>query len=108
MLRASGLLARDNFRFARDPGIVAKPLKARLATSPDSYARLQIRYSRVFQMKLLAICSAALTLALAAITAVAQVTTSQYDNLRTGATLDESLLTPENVNVKRFGRLGAF
>ena len=59
-------------------------------------------------MKLLAFCCAALTFALAAISAVAQVTTSQYDNLRTGATLSESILIPENVNAKQFGRLGAF
>ena len=30
----------------------------------------------------------------------AQVTTSQYDNLRTGATLNEKLLTPQNVAAK--------
>src|SRR5438445_453379 len=59
-------------------------------------------------MKLLVISFAQLTFACAATTAVAQVTTSQYDNLRTGATLSESILTPENVNVKQFGRLGAF
>src|SRR5437879_2151182 len=62
--------------------------------------------SRVCQMKMPAICCAAL--ALAGINAIAQVTTSQYDNQRTGATLSESILTPENVNVKQFGRLGAF
>jgi len=38
----------------------------------------------------------------------AQVTTSQYDNFRTGATLHETILTPQNVNAKQFGRLGAF
>jgi hypothetical protein len=59
-------------------------------------------------MKLLAICCAVLTFAFVSTTAVAQVTTSQYDNLRTGATLSESVLIPENVNVKQFGRLGAF
>jgi hypothetical protein len=59
-------------------------------------------------MNLLAICCAALTFALAATAAIAQVTTSQYDNLRTGATLSESILIPENVNVRQFGRLGAF
>src|SRR5258708_15915370 len=64
--------------------------------------------SRVCQVKLLAFCCAVPTFALAAIAAVAQVTTSQYDNLRTGATLSESILVPQNVNVKQFGRLGAF
>ena len=59
-------------------------------------------------MKLLAICYAVLTFPLAAITAVAQITTSQYDNLRTGATLSENILIPQNVNVRQFGRLGAF
>ena len=38
----------------------------------------------------------------------AQITTSQYDNQRTGATLVEKVLTPQNVNAKQFGRLGAF
>lgn len=37
-----------------------------------------------------------------------QITTSQYDNLRTGATLNEKTLTPQNVNAKEFGKLGAF
>ncbi len=50
----------------------------------------------------------ALALALAAIPALAQVTTSQYDNSRTGATLNEKILTPQNVNPAQFGKLGAF
>jgi len=37
-----------------------------------------------------------------------QVTTSQYDNARTGAALTERILTPQNVNVRQFGKLGAF
>jgi hypothetical protein len=41
-------------------------------------------------------------------TTAAQVTTSQYDNSRTGATLNEKTLTPQNVNAKQFGKLGAF
>jgi hypothetical protein len=47
-------------------------------------------------------------IALATGVAPAQVTTSQYDNARTGATLNEKVLTPENVNAKQFGKLGAF
>lgn len=35
----------------------------------------------------------------------AQVTTSQYDNARTGANLAENILTPSNVNSKQFGKL---
>jgi len=38
----------------------------------------------------------------------AQVLTSQYDNQRTGATLTERILTPQNVNATQFGKLGAF
>jgi hypothetical protein len=34
-----------------------------------------------------------------------QVTTSQYDNARTGANLAETLLTPKNVNANQFGKL---
>jgi len=41
-------------------------------------------------------------------TSVAQVTTSQYDNFRTGATLNERILTPQNVNARQFGKLGTF
>jgi len=59
-------------------------------------------------MKPLATRQAELALLLAAIPALAQVTTSQYDNFRTGATLHETTLTLENVNVRQFGKLGAF
>jgi hypothetical protein len=50
----------------------------------------------------------AIGVALTVATSLAQVTTSQYDNSRTGATLHEKILTPQNVNVKQFGKLGAF
>jgi hypothetical protein len=59
-------------------------------------------------MKPRTICGAAITFVLAAIPALAQFTTSQYDNFRTGATLHEKTLTPQNVNAKQFGKLGAF
>jgi hypothetical protein len=36
------------------------------------------------------------------------VTTSQYGSARTGANLNEIVLTPQNVNVSGFGKLGAF
>ncbi len=47
-------------------------------------------------------CALALLVATAA---AAQVTTSQYDNARTGTTLRETALTPANVGSSRFGRL---
>jgi len=59
-------------------------------------------------MKPLTICGVVLTFTLVTIPAVAQVTTSQYDNFRTGATLHEKTLTPQNVNARQFGKLGAF
>jgi len=59
-------------------------------------------------MKPLAIRFVLVGFTLFAMSAVAQVTTSQYDNLRTGATLIEKTLTPQNVNAKQFGKLGAF
>ena len=40
--------------------------------------------------------------------ALSQVTTSQYDNTRTAATLSEKVLTPQNVNSQHFGKLGGF
>lgn len=58
-------------------------------------------------MKPVATCLAPLVLALPFL-CTAQVTTSQYDNTRTGATLNEKILTPQNVNAQRFGKLGAF
>src|SRR5437660_12607825 len=35
----------------------------------------------------------------------AQVTTSQYNNARTGASLDETTLTPQNVNARQLGKV---
>ena len=52
--------------------------------------------------------SALLPLALAVLSSTAQVTTSQYNNFRTGATVNEKILTPHNVNARQFGKLGAF
>src|SRR5215475_11241709 len=51
---------------------------------------------------------AASTLALAVNPCAAQVTTSQYNNARTAATLHEKILTPQNVNAQQFGKIGAF
>jgi hypothetical protein len=59
-------------------------------------------------MKVLTICSITLGFALTPKAAAAQITTSQYDNLRTGTTLVEKFLTPQNVNANQFGKLGAF
>ena len=50
----------------------------------------------------------ALEIALVISPSLAQVTTSQYDNSRSGATLSEKTLTPRNVNAKQFGRIGGF
>ena len=58
-------------------------------------------------MKPVATCLATLVVVLASL-CTAQVTTSQYDNARSGATLNEKILTPENVNARRFGKLGSF
>ena len=59
-------------------------------------------------MRRLRIHCVVLTVAMAIGASVAQVTTSQYNNGRTGATLHEKLLTPQNVNANQFGKLGAF
>ncbi|HKW63368.1 MAG TPA: hypothetical protein VJN89_12545 [Candidatus Acidoferrum sp.] len=59
-------------------------------------------------MKLLVVFSGVISIALGASGAAAQVTTSQYDNLRSGATLNEKTLTPRNVSPTQFGKLGAF
>jgi hypothetical protein len=44
-------------------------------------------------------------LALAALARAQRVITSQYDNARTGANLNETKLTPRNVNVQHFGKI---
>jgi hypothetical protein len=49
-----------------------------------------------------------MVLAVAIASAQRPVTTSQYGSARTGANLNESILTPGNVNVSHFGKLGAF
>jgi len=58
-------------------------------------------------MKPVANCLTPLLLALASL-GTAQVTTSQYDNARTSATLNEKILTPQKVDAQRFGKIGAF
>ncbi|HEY3940401.1 MAG TPA: hypothetical protein VGL97_23440 [Bryobacteraceae bacterium] len=45
---------------------------------------------------------------LLAVAAGAQVTTSQYDNARTGADVHETILNPRNVNATQFGKLFRF
>src|SRR5438270_10540542 len=40
--------------------------------------------------------------------ALGQITTSQYNDQRTGSVLNEAHLTPRNVNASQFGKLGAF
>lgn len=40
--------------------------------------------------------------------ALPRISTSQYDNTRTGADLAESILTPRNVNSRQFGKIGSF
>src|SRR5215471_9983106 len=60
-------------------------------------------------MKSPLICNAvALLLTCVANDCGGQVVTSQYDNQRTGATISEKTLTPQNVNVRQFGKLGAY
>lgn len=59
-------------------------------------------------MRLMGFSSCVVALAFGASGATAQVTTSQYDNLRTGATAKEKTLTPQNVIAQQFGKLGAF
>jgi hypothetical protein len=53
------------------------------------------------------VVAGSIALGIPATIAVGQVTTSQYDNMRTGATLNEKTLTPQNVNAGQFGKLGA-
>jgi hypothetical protein len=36
-----------------------------------------------------------------------RITTSQYDNMRTGANLSEAILTPRNVNARQFGKISS-
>jgi hypothetical protein len=71
----------------------------------------QINRARWFQpesRKQLAPALALLLASLLLLTARAQVLTSQYDNARTGSDLHETILTPQNVNVRQFGKLFTF
>jgi hypothetical protein len=61
-----------------------------------------------FRMKLPSVYCIVFEVVLAITTSVAQITTSQYDNFRTGATLTEKVLTPRTVNARQFGKVGAF
>ncbi len=62
----------------------------------------------LFQWLIQVVSAVALQLVLLHTTTQAQVTTSQYDNQRAGAALNEKLLTAQNVNSKQFGKLGEF
>ena len=57
-------------------------------------------------MRLRSLLSASLLLSFFPFFTGAQITTSQYDNARTGADLHETILTPANVSSKRFGKIG--
>jgi hypothetical protein len=57
---------------------------------------------------ILRLCRALIVFLLLASPVLAQIATSQYDNLRTGANLNEQILTPKNVNARQFGKLGAW
>ncbi|MBV9938119.1 MAG: hypothetical protein JO150_06430, partial [Acidobacteriaceae bacterium] len=54
-------------------------------------------------MKATIVLSANAALLLAA--ELPKITTSQYNNMRTGANLNETILTPNNVNVRQFGKI---
>ena len=51
---------------------------------------------------------ALLLASLLSLTARSQVLTSQYDNARTGSDPHETILTPQNVNLRQFGKLFTF
>jgi outer membrane protein assembly factor BamB len=59
-------------------------------------------------MKFCALVFILLLLACALATAQVAVTTYQYDNYRSGANTNETVLTPSNVNVNQFGRKQIF
>jgi hypothetical protein len=61
-----------------------------------------MRYSKRIGPRMVFVLAA---FALAALAMAQRVTTSQYDNARTGANLNETKLTPSNVNVEHFGKL---
>jgi hypothetical protein len=66
--------------------------------------RQPVRFSR----QKLVVVAGSISLGITATIAFGQVTTSQYDNMRTGTTLNEKILTSQNVNASHFGKLGAF
>src|ERR1700685_1646826 len=74
----------------------------------QSRMRISECFERGLPMHLPIAACVVFVLAAPIITSGRQITTSQYDNMRTGATLTEKVLTPQNVNAKQFGKLGAF
>jgi hypothetical protein len=71
--------------------------------------RVSIEAFRMRQSRWKWICHRAVVLlvvlALSALARAQRVITSQYDNARTGANLNETKLTPRNVNVQHFGKV---
>jgi hypothetical protein len=76
---------------------------------PEIVARLSIEAFRMRQSRRKWICHRAVVflavLAPAALARAQRVITSQYDNARTGANLNETKLTLRNVNVQHFGKV---
>jgi Immunoglobulin domain len=73
--------------------------------STDNNAKFDVIVSNTVESQ----TSAMATLTVNAVTAsTTDVVTYHYDNLRTGQNLNETILTPANVNSAKFGKLGSF
>jgi len=86
-------------------GATASSYTTPATVSGDNGAKFDVIVSNAIG----SVTSTIATLTLNAATAsTIDVVTYHYDNLRTGQNLNETILTPANVNSTKFGKLGAF
>jgi hypothetical protein len=88
------------------PGATSSSYTTSAATSADSGAMFRVVVSNTAGS--VTSNSATLTVSAGPVASTVDVTTYHYDNSRSGQNLNETVLTPGNVNSTKFGKLGEF